>query len=53
VDAKASYPPPVSFEDIIRRNRRALGQPEIQTFVPATTTELEATRYCPKCGGCV
>ena len=41
----------VSLDDIVKRNRRALGRPDEPAYVPPTTTETAAVRCCPRCRG--
>lgn len=39
----------MSFDDIIKRNRRALGQPETPSYVEPTANETAVVRCCPRC----
>jgi len=41
----------VSFEDIIKRNRAALGMPPTPDYIEPTSYEVLTTRCCPTCGG--
>lgn len=41
----------MSLDDIVRRNRRALGRPDQPRFVAPTQAEVAAVRCCPHCRG--